>query len=70
MAWCYVGLMIVITVMNLVIMLLVSPDLLIERSKIFKGEGVKGWDKVIAPLTALYGPVSLWILAGLDHRFG
>ncbi len=70
MAWFYVGLMIAITGVNLVIMFRVSPDLLIERSQFLKGEGVKGWDKVIAPLVAMYGPLSLWIVAGLDHRFG
>ena len=62
--------MITFTAVNLVIMLRVSPDLLVERSQFLKGESVKGWDKVIAPLVALYGPLSLWIVAGLDHRFG
>ena len=70
MAWFYAGLMIATTAMNLVLMLRISPDLLIERSRWLKGEGVKGWDKVLAPLVALYGPLSLWIVAGLDHRFG
>lgn len=70
MAWFYVGLIIAITVVNLVIMLRFSPDLLVERFQFLKGEGVKGWDKVIAPLVALYGPLSSWIVAGLDHRFG
>jgi len=70
MAWFYVGLMIATTWVYLAIMLRISPDLLIERFQFLKGEGVKGWDKVIAPLVALYGPLSLWIVAGLDRRFG
>ena len=70
MAWVYVTLIIAIAGVNLVIMFRISPGLLVERSQFLKGKGVKRWDKVLAPLMAIYGPLSLWVVAGLDRRFG
>jgi len=46
------------------------PGLLVERSKSGTAEGVKAWDKVLAPLLAVSISFPLVIVAGLDHRFG
>jgi protein-S-isoprenylcysteine O-methyltransferase Ste14 len=47
------------------------PGLLVERVNSFKvAEGVKPWDKVLAPLMAVSVGFPLVIVAGLDHRFG
>jgi len=45
------------------------PGILAERFKFSKAQGVKSWDKVIAPLMALSLSFPLVIVAGLDHRF-
>jgi protein-S-isoprenylcysteine O-methyltransferase Ste14 len=47
----------------------INPELLAEREKGIRDEGVKGWDKWLA--TAAAGMLlPLWVLAGLDVRFG
>jgi protein-S-isoprenylcysteine O-methyltransferase Ste14 len=46
------------------------PGLLAERQKYETAEGVKSWDKVLAPLMAVSISFPLVIVAGLDHRYG
>jgi protein-S-isoprenylcysteine O-methyltransferase Ste14 len=46
------------------------PGLLAERVETDKAQGVKPWDRVLAPLMALSLSFPLVIVAGLDHRFG
>jgi protein-S-isoprenylcysteine O-methyltransferase Ste14 len=46
------------------------PGLMAERAQPLKGPGVKPWDKILAPLMALSLGLPLFIVAGLDHRFG
>lgn len=46
------------------------PGLLAERGKFGKGQDVKSWDKVLAPLMILSISFPLYIVAGLDHRLG
>ncbi len=43
-----------------------APDLLVERSRI--QAGTKSWDKVLAPIIVLVGPLALWVTAALDVR--
>jgi len=45
------------------------PGLLAERATSESAEGVKPWDKVLAPLMAVSTSFPLVIVAGLDHRF-
>lgn len=67
MAWIYVGLLMIGTVTNTLLMMRNNPDLLIERSQIKKG--AKVWDQVLVRLVVL-GPLVMLIVAGLDKRFG
>jgi protein-S-isoprenylcysteine O-methyltransferase Ste14 len=47
----------------------INPELLAEREKGIRGEGVKGWDRWLGTLAAgMLAP--LWVVAGLDVRFG
>jgi protein-S-isoprenylcysteine O-methyltransferase Ste14 len=46
------------------------PGLMAERFKFEKGEDVKSWDKVLGQLMAIFVGFPLYIMAGLDHRFG
>lgn len=67
MAWIYLGLSMVGTMSNTLLLMRNNPDLLIERSQIKKG--AKAWDQVLVRLVGL-GPLVMLIVAGLDKRFG
>jgi protein-S-isoprenylcysteine O-methyltransferase Ste14 len=69
-AWAYVVIYIGMVVAGRVIAFLKNPDLIAERAQAFSGEGVKSWEKFLVPLVALFGPLAVWIVAGLDERFG
>ncbi|MCA9937615.1 MAG: isoprenylcysteine carboxylmethyltransferase family protein [Anaerolineales bacterium] len=66
--WAYVALYLLGTLINAYILLRKSPDLIAERGR--PGEGVKAWDKALAPLVGFFGPFAQWLVVGLDHRFG
>ena len=70
MAWVYVGLIIVFTLLSRVIALRRNPDLLVERAHSLEAEDVKSWDRFLVSWTALLGPLCILIIAGLDYRFG
>jgi protein-S-isoprenylcysteine O-methyltransferase Ste14 len=67
MAWVYIGVFILVQIITMLILLATSPDLLIERTAV--QEGTKNWDQLLARLTALFGPLLIWIVCGLDRRF-
>jgi hypothetical protein len=46
------------------------PGLLAERQNYKNMPEVKSWDKVLAPLMSVSISFPLYIVAGLDHRFG
>jgi len=46
------------------------PGLTAERQSLDKAREAKSWDKVLAPLMAVSISVPLFLVAGLDHRFG
>jgi protein-S-isoprenylcysteine O-methyltransferase Ste14 len=68
MAWIYVGVFVVSQVITGLILIPSNPELLAERAQ--RKDDVKDWDKVLANLVALIGPLSMWIVAGLDARAG
>ena len=70
MAWVYTGLYIVAVTASRLIVLRKHPDLLTERARFTRAEGVKDWDRRLVPIIGLYGPLVMLIVAGLDKRFG
>jgi protein-S-isoprenylcysteine O-methyltransferase Ste14 len=70
MGWAYSALLIASVLASRAIALRVNPDLLAERARYRQAEGVKGWDRVLVGLVALYGPLATCIVAGLDERLG
>ena len=51
-----------------ILLIPIHPELLLERQKGFRDEGVKPWDKWLAGLAA--GSLfPMWVVAGLDVRF-
>jgi protein-S-isoprenylcysteine O-methyltransferase Ste14 len=46
------------------------PGLMAERAQLSRAPGIKSWDKLLSPLMALSLGLPLFVVAGLDHRFG
>ena len=65
MAWAFLIAMVLIVIANAIAM---DPDLLAERSQL--QEGTKKWDVAIASFVGVWGPLCVWVVAGLDNRLG
>jgi protein-S-isoprenylcysteine O-methyltransferase Ste14 len=48
----------------------VDPGQVVERMEAPEQENVKAWDRPFVLLLGFLGPLSAWIVAGLDVRFG
>lgn len=46
------------------------PGLMAERAQLSRAPGVKSWDRLLAPLMVVSLGLPLFVVAGLDHRFG
>ncbi|MGW8224752.1 MAG: methyltransferase family protein [Anaerolineales bacterium] len=68
--WVLVGLVFVFLIAHPLLLVQINPELLVERSKGLRDEGVKTWDRWVAGFAAGVMPLSSWIVAGLDVRFG
>lgn len=66
-AWGYVAVISLIMVTYATIIARLHPDLADERTR--PPADAKAWDKPLAAIVALGGPLSLIILSGLDRRF-
>ncbi|MCC6905092.1 MAG: isoprenylcysteine carboxylmethyltransferase family protein [Anaerolineae bacterium] len=66
-AWVYLGAGLALLVLNAIILLPRHGDLVSERGEI--REGTKGWDRAMIPVLLLTG-LSMYVVAGLDERFG
>jgi protein-S-isoprenylcysteine O-methyltransferase Ste14 len=66
-AWLYVGVGAALLVVNALVLLPSSPELVAERSRV--AENTKGWDRVAVALLFASG-VGIFLMAGLDERFG
>jgi protein-S-isoprenylcysteine O-methyltransferase Ste14 len=65
-AWLYIGLVAGVQFAADIYLARVSPDLLVERSRIQKG--TKPFDKLLLPIIAVAGPIAMCIVAVLDVR--
>ena len=69
-AWAYAAMTMVTLLSSRAILIIKNPDLARERGTAAdQKEGVKPWDKILMPLTAMYLPIISWVVAGLDERF-
>ncbi|MBN9657437.1 MAG: isoprenylcysteine carboxylmethyltransferase family protein [Acidobacteria bacterium] len=66
-AWVYVAIKLGAQMAVGQIILRKHPDLLAERSRM--QQGTKSWDKWLAVLVALVGPMSMWVVAALEARW-
>lgn len=68
MAWALVGLYAMGVAINATLLARYNPELIEERSRIQRGG--ERWDRVPAAVVGIFGPLAVWIVAGLDRRFG
>jgi protein-S-isoprenylcysteine O-methyltransferase Ste14 len=68
--WLFIGVLAAFLAAHPLILVPINPDLLVERGKGLRNEGVKKWDRWIASLAGGVMPFISWIVAGLDVRFG
>jgi protein-S-isoprenylcysteine O-methyltransferase Ste14 len=68
--WVLIGVLGAFLLAHPIILVPRNPDLLVERGKGIRVEGVKTWDRWVAPLAGGVMPLLSWIVAGLDVRFG
>lgn len=68
MGWVYLALYLLFDIATALLVAPRHPDLLIERTKL--GANTKTWDKTLVRLAAGYGPFAIWIVSGLQYRFG
>jgi protein-S-isoprenylcysteine O-methyltransferase Ste14 len=67
--WAYAVLGIGVSLASRILVARIHPDLLAERAQSIDKEDVKSWDRLLVPLTAIYGPLLLCAVAGLDARY-
>lgn len=67
MAWVFLGIYLAFDLATALLVAPRHPDLLSERTKL--GANVTAWDKILVRLAAAYGPFSVWIVSGLQHRY-
>jgi len=70
MAWVYVVTMLTFSLGSRLLAARKNPDLLVERARSLDAPDVKSWDRVLVPWVAMYGPLAVWVVCGLDERFG
>ena len=68
--WAYTGQALFVLVFSRAVLLVKNPDTALERAEAGKREDVQPLDKLLVLLTAIYLPLSSWVIAGLDVRFG
>ena len=66
-AWAYLAIITGVMVAHGVIVVRLHPDLIEERLR--PPAGAKQWDKPLAAIVGVAGPIVLLLLCALDHRF-
>jgi protein-S-isoprenylcysteine O-methyltransferase Ste14 len=68
-AWVMIILTGLTTIIGRLLLIIKHPDLAMERVNYKEKSDAQSWDKILMPLVAIYGPLLIWIVAGLDKRF-
>jgi protein-S-isoprenylcysteine O-methyltransferase Ste14 len=70
MGWLYLGLFIFLSLGSRALVQRKNPDLIAERAGSMDREDVSPVDKFLVSLIAIFGPIVVLLVAGLDRRFG
>jgi protein-S-isoprenylcysteine O-methyltransferase Ste14 len=66
--WVFIGVYILSVIISRALVALKNPDLIKERARFTKAEGVKSWDKIIAPIV-VFLPLLVVVIAALNVRY-
>ena len=66
--WVYSLIMMGINLISRYLLFRKNPELVAERFRFTSRKGIKSWDKLLAPMIAIAGPLLVLIVAGLDRR--
>ena len=69
MAWIYVAIHIVFTLLSRFMVYRTNPETLVERARSTQAEDAAGGDRAMVLIVGLLGPLVIWIVAGLNKRF-
>jgi protein-S-isoprenylcysteine O-methyltransferase Ste14 len=69
MGWIYVGVFVASQGITALVVISDNPELAAERTQ-REAAPIARWDRALAGIVSLFGPASMWIVAGLDVRFG
>jgi protein-S-isoprenylcysteine O-methyltransferase Ste14 len=70
MGWLFAALYVFAVLIGRMIVIRKFPDLLMERAQYLEAKDTRTWDKILVPIMALYGPLVVAVVTGLDKRFG
>ena len=68
--WALLAITAAVLAAHVLVLVPINPELLAEREEGFRPEGTKRWDKWLASISAALGTVVMWVVAGMDVRFG
>lgn len=68
--WVFLALLVALGGAGSAVLKTRHPDLVAERARFTKGEGIEPWDRILAPAVGILGPLATYVVAGLDVRFG
>lgn len=68
-AWIYIGVTLTSTILSRVLMGRRNPDLVRERAGSISAGNVAAWDRWIMPYVAVFGPLLVFVVAGLNERY-
>lgn len=66
--WIYLGLVAAVLALDAAVLLARNPELLAERSQV--QPGTQPGDRLLASVVALWGPLAIVVVSGLDYRLG
>lgn len=69
-AWLFAALMMLSSFGSRYLVFRKNPTLIAERARFTGAANIKSWDKWMASLVAIVGPLIVYIVAGLDKRYG
>jgi protein-S-isoprenylcysteine O-methyltransferase Ste14 len=68
--WALIAVLTAVIASHVIVLVPINPELLAEREQGFRPGGTKNWDRWLTPVAVSLGTVVMWVIAGLEVRFG
>jgi len=65
--WALIGVGVGFILVNALLLTRRDPELIAERGRV-TGGNIKRWDRPLAGIVSLWGPLAIWIVSGLDDH--